>query len=887
MAPDRSENKGISSLTRREFLKTLPMGGALLLPVWRGSRLSGRLPANRRVQAGPVGPSGRRLDLSPARWIWYPSRRTLQNTMILFRREFEVPRGVEQATGWILADSRYRLEVNGRRVQWGPAPSDPRWPEADPVDLTDLLQPGKNVIGVPVLFYGQGDGTWPAGKPGLLFSLELALPGEKNQLLISDAQWQACLATAWQPGRYKRWYLRAFQEEFDARKFPYGWSGTDFTPDENWLPAMELDCPADTPSVCASYPEYMLEMRGDRETSAIVPRSVPHLREESVPAAGLAEAYSIRWHRPPREYFEMLTQNAFTALPPPDVKQPAADAWRVHLDGETAVALTFQLEEQVVGWPYFTVEAPEGTVIELMVHEAHQVGGPPLLNTHFNSWTRFICREGPNRLETFDFESLRWLQLHIHGAEGDVTVRSPGVRRRIYPWPNAPAVRVNEPALQRLIGATVNTLNNSAQETIVDGMGRERQQYSGDVGHQLHAIYHTFGEYRQPARYLKTFSQGMTKDGYFLDCWPAYDRLARLMERQMDLSNWGPLLDHGVGFVFDNYHHYMYTGRLEDLEESYPRLLRFVGYLESIQEETGLLPVENLGIPTVWIDHIAYQQQRHKQCAFNLYAAAMLEHALAPLCAAFGDASSRRQATWLGRSILSATVRYFWSTRHNLFVNNLPWLDEEDVRLDDRSLATSVLFDQCPGDKTGKAVNALVTCPPEMGFSYPANAGWRLWALGKAGRADVIVQDLRQRWATMDSVVLNNTLQENWEVTPDSGSQWSHCPVAPLYVLYMNIAGLQPLEPGFRRYEVRPQPADLEELDLVSHLAPGPLRFQSLGKKGAREIRITTPEAAQGELIVSRQEQIDLERLSGPTPPGHQRYALPAGQTTTLRLHFT
>lgn len=891
MASRQPVNKSKKAISRREFLKTLPMGGAFFLPFWG----SGNLAEATRQQSGSSGfdtaresPSNQLLDLSPARWIWYPSGRTLQNTMILFRREFEVPTGVEKATGWILADSRYQLEVNGRRVQWGPAPADPRWPEADPMELTNLLRPGNNVIGVQVLFYGQGDGTWPVGKPGLLFSLELEIPGRENLLLISDSQWQAALATAWEPGRYKRWYLRSFQEEFDARKFPYGWSEIDYDPDDNWLQAMELNGSADKPSICTSYPEYMLQIRGDEQTTALFPRSVPPLDEKFVPVIGLAEACTIHWKRPSGEYFKMLTPDSFIASPPPAVRKPKPGTWQVELNGESAVALTYQLDEQVVGWPYFTIEAPAGTVVELMVQEAHEVGGPPLLNTHFNSWTRFTCREGLNRFETFDYESLRWLQLHIHGTAGRVTIRAVGVRRRIYPWPNAPEVTVNDPALQKLIDASVNTLNNSAQETIVDGMGRERQQYSGDVGHQLHAIYYTFGEYRQPARYLKTFSQGITTDGYFLDCWPAYDRLARLMERQVDLTQWGPLLDHGVGFIFDNYHHYMYSGRLSDLDESYPRLLRFARYLESIQEETGLLPVENLGIPTVWIDHIAYQQQRHKQCAFNLYAAAMLEHALAPLCAAFGDASSQRQATWLGRSILSATVRYFWSNKHNMFVNNLPWLSEEgQIRLDDRALATSVLFDQCPGRKIDGAVKALVNCPPEMGFSYPANAGWRLWALGKAGRANVILQDLRERWATLDSVRLNNTLQENWEVTPDSGAEWSHCPVAPLYVLFMNIAGLQPLEPGFRRYEIRPQPADLGKMDLTAHLGQGQLRFQSLGKKGQREITLTTPDSGQGELVVHKEERLDLPRLSDPTIPGHIRYVLPAGQTVNLQLRYT
>ena len=98
----------------------------------------------------PLPSAGRHKlpDLSPARWVWYPSGRTLANTFVLFRRELDLKAAPRRATGWIHADSRYQLEVNGRRVQWGPAPSDPRWPEADPLDLTAALVPGPNVIGV-------------------------------------------------------------------------------------------------------------------------------------------------------------------------------------------------------------------------------------------------------------------------------------------------------------------------------------------------------------------------------------------------------------------------------------------------------------------------------------------------------------------------------------------------------------------------------------------------------------------------------------------------------------------------------------------------------------------------------------------------------------------
>lgn len=126
----------------------------------------------------------------------------------------------------------------------------------------------------------------------------------------------------------------------------------------------------------------------------------------------------------------------------------------------------------------------------------------------------------------------------MRNASGPVTILEVGARRRTYAWPEAAQIRCGEPALQRLIDAGINTLLNCAQETNQDGGGRERQQYSGDVGHQQHAIRYAFGEYRHGARYLSTYSQGLTLDGYFLDCWSAYDRLARLAQRQVGATIW-------------------------------------------------------------------------------------------------------------------------------------------------------------------------------------------------------------------------------------------------------------------------------------------------------------------------------------------------------------
>ena len=132
-------------------------------------------------------------------------------------------------------------------------------------------------------------------------------------------------------------------------------------------------------------------------------------------------------------------------------------------------------------------------------------------------------------------------------------------------------------------------------------------------------------------------------------------------------------------------------------------------------------------------------------------------------------------------------------------------------------MATAILFDQCPDGRVQKATDELVNCPSHMGFSYPCNAGWRLWALAKMGRGDVVLEDLRTRWATMRSVIENNTLQEGWTAQPDSREQWSHCAVVPLYILAQDIAGIRPTAPGYARCQIRPQLGDLQELELTVH----------------------------------------------------------------------
>jgi hypothetical protein len=764
------------------------------------------------------------LDLRPATWIWFPSQRTLANTFVLFRRELVLVEVPKEAKGWILADSRYRLTVNGQRVQWGPAPFDPRWPEADPVDLAPYLKVGVNAIGIEVLYYGHGEGTWPCGKPGLIFKVDVG-----GETIMSDESWRCIIDRSHRPGQYRRWFLRALQEECDMRLRPSRWDMPGFFA-EGWRPPMIFQSVDGTrPSFASGYPDYA----GDSgmmnpASSEIRERSIPMLRETEHPAELVASG-AVDWKTDPDDWFEFRAPDSFA------LSTDAVASAELHPSRAKAGWTMHRLPEGMVGWPYVEITAPAGTIVELLPHEAHNPANPPWLDTGFFSWSRFITTEGRQRLETFDFEAFRWMQVHVRG-EGKVTVHEAGIRRRTHPWPGQPNIKTSDKALQRLFEASLNTLNNSAQETCVDGMARERQQYSGDGGHQLIAARYAFGAFDLSARFVTTFSQGLSLDGYFMDSWPAYDRLARISQKQVGASYWGPILDHGVGFVQDCHRHFMHTGDKALFGEVMPRLKRFVEKLLSMRGADGLLPVENLGVTNVWIDHEAYRTQADRQCAFNLYVAQMLrDFANLQWQITSSDTSSLVKAS---TDLRDAVRNTFWSDEYGCLIVNKPRLGSgETPRACDRSLATWILGPDTGNKRRTRPAELLAEMPEWVGRSYPANAVWRYWGLAASGHIQSVIDDFRTRWATMKSVVENNTLQEFWDAPYDSGALWSHCPVAPLILLYQGILGIRPADPGFGRVEIFPQFGDIPDLVADAHTPHGPIHIEFDGK----ELRVISP----------------------------------------------
>jgi hypothetical protein len=753
--------------------------------------------------------------------------------------------------------------------------------DVDPFEITKLLRKGRNVIAVEAFYFGTGESMWVAGKPGLLLSLDLT-HGSGRERVVSDASWSCYLDRAHRPGQYQRWLLRALQEEFDARLHPYGWDTVDYIAGREWAGAMVIKNASNLPSLCAQYedPQWLRSM--PPQGCFLRKRSIPLLREELTSPIRLQESAWVHWSRDPADWFEFRMPGCFRIDRTP-VASAGPNEWHMpQTPPGMGMLATFEFKDELVGYPYFTIDAPEGTVIEVSCQEGHDPKATAWLDTHWFKWTRFTCREGVNRFEASDTEGFRWMQLHIHKTGRPITLRDVGARRRVFPWPNTPYIVCSEQPLQRLFDASLNTLCNSAQETSNDP-GREREQYGGCGSLQLQAVRYGFGEWRMPRRALRTYSEGLSPEGYFLDPWPAYEVLSYLGQRQIGATVFGSQIDEGVTFTLNCWNHLHESGDLDSMREIYPRLLRLSRFLQGAIGPDGLLPTEHVGGATlnVWIDDDAYPWSgpaRWRQCAFNLHVACVFKGALAPMAAIYGDSHEESRLKQLAAALEAATVRVFWSPTRGIFVDNQPWLDQEkSVRFSDRVLATSILYDQCPAGNISASARLLVQKPPEMALSYPMNSIWRYWALGRIGRGDLIVDEMRNVWATMPAVIENNALPEIWNHKPDRRDEYNYFQVTPLNVLFTEVAGIQPLTPGFARARIRPQLADLGSLDLISHTRHGGIRFTAEPSRTGHHVRVTLPSGCEAELVLPEHMPCRLPALGAGPYPGLRRYGLASG----------
>lgn len=206
--------------------------------------------------------------LTPANWraAWISpgyAEDSLRRPSPQLRKEFRVSKPLRSATAYVTAHGLYEAQLNGRRV--GDAYLTPGWTSYDKrlayqtYDVTDLLRPGANAVGVTLAsgwyrgFIGYKGNHNLYGKDiALLWQLDLTYADGTTETVASDGSWQSTDAG---PVRYAELQRG---ETYDARREQPGWAAAGYdalpylAPACCWPPLPPAPKPPARPAPCAA-----------------------------------------------------------------------------------------------------------------------------------------------------------------------------------------------------------------------------------------------------------------------------------------------------------------------------------------------------------------------------------------------------------------------------------------------------------------------------------------------------------------------------------------------------------------------------------------------------------------------------------------------------------
>ncbi len=417
---------------------------------------------------------------SAARTIWLAQ--SVPNQVVAFRSEFDLAEAVAAPFVLIAAGSDFILWCNGVEAGRGQYPDFPDNKSFSRIALP-RLGPGRNLLAV--LAYHTGDDFFthmntPAG-------IVAAVCSGDEILAVTGTGWRAAEHTGWRAGLMPRRSLQScFTSEFDARRFPGSWHLPGFDASQ-WPFAVAHDS---------------WTCRGERPVpSCRVGRFVPGI--------------PVR-----RSRFRL------PALPDPQ-RTPAEEMSLAQYDPQEAtdgVAVIFDLKHEQAGFIRFEVTAPAGTVIDYAHGEHLDDGMVRLYINGRNFADRYFCQEGLNRHElVFHRVGARYLQLNIHTEHPEaVTVHAAGIAPWIYPFPKTAEFASDDPSGRPMREVSQRTMELCLHEHYEDCPWREQSLFAYDARNQALFGYHLWGNYEYARSNFALFAESFRyrSDHWMMMCAP-------------------------------------------------------------------------------------------------------------------------------------------------------------------------------------------------------------------------------------------------------------------------------------------------------------------------------------------------------------------------------
>lgn len=708
--------------------------------------------------------------------IWKNAGISEPNQYVIFRKKFTL-KGLEKNLQLRLsADSDFIMTLDGRELGRGQFSDDPEFPTWSDYTITELSA-GEHVLAVQVYHKGEGFSCYAPGVPGLLLALS-----NPNFTLVSDASWKMLPNPAFASGmRSKVTGQLGFTAQYDARK-ELAWADPSLD-DHGWPAAVAIpqECPV------------------QKRPSAAIP-----VLEPFVAAKVIRQGLVIRHHEENTVALTMTVDQVYWNTLENEVSAANSEdgsySWcRQHGLGD-GWALIVDLGREEVGFIEFELEAPEGCIVDI-AHGEHLDDGRVRMECFGRNFAdRYICRQGLNAFQLpFRRIGARYLQLHIMAGASESPVRL--FRAGICPWvlPLSEAVpfQSSNADLLELRRLAIRTLELCMHEHYEDCPWREQSLYTYDSRNQMLYGYYLWNNEDFAAASLNLFGKALLPDGQLRLCAPT--RLKTVI----------PVFS--LIWPIQVYEHYLYSGSREVFLKNRRQLAEVADKaLNSRDAATGLChpPSRSYWYFYEWAPELSQQgcEEGEFHSLYNLYLIEMLD-AYAKLLRADGQEECALRYEKAASELRVIVERLFYDAEKQCYASKmhhgkpfglyhehtqLLMLHAQAVPEEKKAALLKVIFAETLVPVTLSVMPYLL----KLFLQHDHGPESRKFVLSKFRRNYYLMLDGKSSclWETVkggDDFMYAGSLCHGWSSLP-------------VYFCAAGLLGVIPLEPGFKRFQVRP-----------------------------------------------------------------------------------
>lgn len=815
----------------------------------------------------PALPTGMAARFGPPRSVADEA-----NRFIYFRKTFTVDERAHTALLHISADGRYQLFVNGTFIGRGPARCDPAFQYYDSYEIAPHLRPGQNVIAVLVHSYGRHMAWYQLprleharifGCGGLFVQGDLQT-GHARLFIDTDTSWRYLEAAAWQQETSAG--AVGFIEVYDARLAPPDWQLPEFD-DSTWSTAELLTAP--------DWPRTPLI----RPFPFMTPRDIPPLLERMHYAVRLHRAAQVAEANDQPNLPSQIGAEALQALTTCTVqgaeKLVHGGAVTVQTAPGQAVALVLDFGGTMTGRPCFTVDAPAGAIIDIGTAERLQ---DDHIEPRFHSFLtsenvdRVITRVGRQTWERFEWTGFRYLQLTIRKASTPLTIHNVALNFTSYPVESRGSFACADDLLNQIWQAGAHTLQLCMHDGFVDCPQREQRQFVGDAYIEVLVNFVAFGDPYLTAKLLRQVQQSQRADGMTQTATPS-DTAA---------ESAAVICDYALYWLMTIREYIRYSGDTAIIAELYPSIERVVTWFERFADVDGLINSPPHWIFVDW----AEVDKRGQATALNAHFVQALRLS-AELAELYGLPARAR--AWRNRAdqLVTALNHHLWDDERGVYVDAR--LDGvQSQRVSQQANGLCLAYGIVPQERQARviayitdparvkltaAMPRLYQPPPfeeaqDVVLAQPFCAHHLHRGLAQAGRSDLILANIRERWGAMITAG-STTLWELWSPLASQCHAWS---TTPTFDLSTYILGVTPLADGFTQVQIAPQPVDLAWAEGIVPTPHGALHVRWEQTAESFRLAVTAPQASALQIVlpcVATRIVINGQPVWAADHPGH------------------